>query len=380
MTAPTSRWLQATCLLIACIALHCRAAGEWVEDGKGCKVAAQRGAANERVEWSGACRDGLADGRGQLRRFVDGTPSSTYDGDMKAGRASGQGVLTTSAGVRYEGGFLDDLYAGAGRQTDAKGRIQQGTFTAGKLEGPCVLVWERGLRYDGVCKAGSADGPGTMQFTNGDRYTGDVKFGVLHGRGRYVWARGDAYEGSFSSGVLAGNGEYQFADGGRYVGAFNGNRPSGQGRAVLADGLGYEGVFERGVPTGAGSFFKPGQAALPDSKENRALLSLGYADPQLAFVFSVQAQRPARVTAAQVCRTMGRPQLPPLNWKGDALYEAMVEVKDSHVVSVALKALKPISNPTAQTGVEGAIEQAIRQTYDCPGNHVFVQQFQFKYD
>lgn len=360
MTLPKDRWLQAACLAATCITTPCSAAGEWVEDARGCKVAAQPGATSESVAWSGACRDGLAEGRGQLRRFINGVHASTYDGDMKAGRASGQGVLTTAAGVRYEGGFV-----------------------GGQLEGQCAIVWQSGLRYDGECRAGSPDGRGQMRYANGDHFRGDVSGGVLQGQGRYVWARGDAYKGDFRGGVMAGNGDYRFADGSRYVGGFSGNRPSGQGRVVLPNGLGYEGPFEHGVPTGDSRFFKPGEAALADSPQHRDRLSLAYAEPQVAFVQVTQVQRPVvhrYVSSHSVCRSMGQPQVAPLNWSGEALYEAVAEVKDGSVVSVALKALKPAGNPTAQARLEEAIERALRQTYECPGNHVFVQQFQFRYE
>lgn len=381
MTPLNSRWLQAVWLALACIATPCRAANDWVEDAKGCKVIAQRGVANETVEWSGTCRDGLADGRGQLRRFIAGRQVLTYDGDMKAGKESGQGVLTAGTSMRYEGGFLDGLYAGAGRQTDDRGGIRQGTFVAGRLEGPCTLVWENGVRYDGECQWGSADGPGQLQYTNGDRYTGSVRFNMPSGQGRYAWKNGDVYEGGFKGGVLAGNGDYRFADGSRYMGAFSGNRPAGQGRVVLADGLGYEGSFERSAPTGAGRFFKPGEDALPDSPQLRVQLSLSYAAPQQAFVVQTQVMRPIkRVTAQMVCQTMGRPQVPPINWKGEALYKVMAEVRDGRVVGVTMSAPKPADNPVAHARMMESIERTLRQTYACAGNHVFEQEFMFRYD
>lgn len=380
MAGLDSRWLQAACLAIAGITPPCSAADDWLQDAKGCQVAAQLRAANQTIEWSGTCRDGRAEGRGQLRNFVDGVQTLTYDGDMKAGRPSGQGVLTTRSGTHYEGGFLDGLYAGAGRLTDGKGSIRQGNFRAGLLDGPCSIVWASGLRFDGECEQGSIDGGGQLQYKNGDRYTGSFKFGVLQGQGRYAWANGDVYEGGFKENRLFGSGDYQFADGSRYGGAFVGGRPSGQGRVALPDGLGYEGGFEAGAPTGNGRFFKPGEVALPDSPQQRTQLTLAYAAPQQAFLFQTQpAPRPLRVTARQICQTMGQPQVPALNWQGEAVYKAMAEVRDGRMVSVQVTAPKPASSPAVHAALVASIERALRQTYVCAGTHVFEQEFAFRY-
>lgn len=379
ITPLASRSLQALSLVAACIALPCHAEAGWLEDANGCKVGASRATGPQAVAWSGACAQGLAEGRGQLRRFVNGALVSTYEGAMKGGRESGPGVLTTPAGMRYEGGFEDGVYAGEGRLTDGKGGSRQGRFAAGVLEGACVIDWGNGLRFDGQCQAGSPDGPGEMRFKNGDVYRGAVKFGVLHGQGRYSWVRGDVYDGGFSAGVVRGGGDYLFADGSRYTGSWAGGSPSGRGRLVLADGRGYEGEFERGTPTGAGRFFGPGDEARPDTPDLRTALSLAYERPQMAFIFQTQVQRPVRLTAAQVCQRMSAPQVPPVNWQGEAVYQAQVEVQEGRVVSMAVTAPTPASNPTAHTRLVESIERAIRETYVCPGNHRFEQQFVFRY-
>ena len=346
------------------------AAGDWTADENGCKAWNTRPALKETVAWTGACVDGFADGRGQLRWTVNGKPTLTYEGDMKAGRRSGQGVMTTALGVRYEGGFLDDVYAGQGTLHFPSGARSHGTFVGGRLDGACALTWPDGAKYDGECSAGRAEGSGTIEFANGDRYAGAMRSGRPSGQGRYQWARGDSYEGGFANGQSAGSGVYRFADGSRYEGGFTGGQPAGRGRLEMADGLGYDGTFEAGVPTAPGSFFKTGAAAPENSPQQRAKLSLPYAKPQSLSSFREFG------AVGMVCRKMTRPQLPAVFWKGQAVYRAVAVVREGRVVEVEISAQRPGVDPTAQKAFLTSIHRAM-ESYDCPGNHVFEQQFMF---
>lgn len=362
--------LKALAAVAALAAASEGAASEWIADDKGCKVLNPRPAPNETVAWSGACRDGFADGKGQLRWVVNGQPSSTYDGEMKAGRHSGQGVLTTARGLRYEGGFLDGAYAGQGSLTYPSGSTYRGEFVAGRGEGACTLTWPDGTRYDGECKAGRPDGAAQIQFANGDRYAGAMRAGWPSGQGRYAWTRGDSYEGAFLAGKPVGAGEYRFADGSRYAGSFSDGQPSGRGRLELPDGLGYEGNFEQGIPTTPGAFFKVGGASPEDSLQQRMRLSLPYAKPQSLSAFTPYAN------AGMICRVMGRPQLPVVNWKGQALYKMVGTVRNGRVVAIEVTSLRAGVDPVVQKELVASIERAVK-TYDCPGDHVFEQEFQF---
>lgn len=92
------------------------------------------------------------------------------------------------------------------------------------------------------------------------------------------------------------------------------------------------------------------------------------------------APRPARVTAGMVCTKMGKPELPSINWSGEALYKAVATVKQGRVTSVEVAALRGGVDRKAQRQLIQAIEAALRDTYECPGDHVFEQEFQFKVD
>lgn len=346
------------------------AASGWIADARGCKVANPRPGPYETIDWSGACHDGFADGKGQLRRTANGQTLLTYDGEMKAGRYSGQGVLTTASGIRYTGGFLAGVYAGQGNLDYPSGSSYRGGFVAGRFEGTCVLSWANGTRYEGDCKSGRPEGSGQIEFANGDRYVGAVRASWPSGPGRYTWARGDSYEGAFLAGKPVGSGDYRFADGSRYEGQFSDGQPSGRGRLELADGLGYEGNFEQGTPTTPGAFFKMGGMAPEDSLQLRMRLTLAYAKTQALGTFT------QFTGAGMVCRVMGRPQVPVINWKGNALYKMVATVRDGRVVAIEVTSLRAGVDALAQKELIASIERAVK-SYECPGNHVFEQEFQF---
>lgn len=321
--------------------------GQWVADAEGCKVWAPRAVTGVTVQWRGACDAGLAEGPGELRWMAMGRVVSLYQGDMKAGRRNGQGVLTLTNGMGYEGGFADDQFNGPGVLRMPGGSTTRGQFVAGR-----------------------AEGPGRIEHANGDRYEGQLRRGVASGAGRYDWAQGDRYEGEFAGGQPSGTGEYRFADGSVYTGAFVQGVPAGRGRLVLASGVGFEGAFASGAPSSAGAFFRTDGTAVENSPELRTQLSLRYARTP-----SAPSARSA-VTAAMVCRTMARPNIPALHWKGTARYRALATVKQGKVTAVEITVMTDGIPREANRALAMSIEQALR-AYDCPGDHVFEQEFQF---
>jgi protein TonB len=87
-----------------------------------------------------------------------------------------------------------------------------------------------------------------------------------------------------------------------------------------------------------------------------------------------------KVTARMVCTKMGTPEAPAVNWSGEALYKAVATVKAGRVASVEITALRGGVDRKAQRQLIQAIEATLRDTYECPGDHVFEQEFQFKID
>lgn len=394
--------LTALCATAVAVAAPDASAREWAVDTNGCKVWNTQPALKEAAEWRGACVDGFAEGKGQLRWTVSGQPTRTYEGDMKAGRRSGQGVQTDSSGVRYEGGFRDDVYAGQGSLHHPVGASSRGTFVAGRLEGACTLSWPDGARYEGACESGREEGQGKIDFKNGDRFAGTLHAGQPAGQGHYHWARGDVYEGGFAGGQPAGFGIYRFADGSRYEGDFYDGLPSGSGRMELADGVGYEGNFVAGRLASPGVFFKTDAAAPKDSPQLRKKLNRPYATPtiyrpgsplatlnfaspdapprpaRMTTVAPPAPARPARITtAAAFCSQMGRPDMPPVNWAGTALLRVVAETKGGRVRVISVEPTLTPPNAVAEGKLVDAVKKAVNETYVCSGEHVFEQEFSF---
>lgn len=90
------------------------------------------------------------------------------------------------------------------------------------------------------------------------------------------------------------------------------------------------------------------------------------------------AAKPTKVTAGMVCTKMGKPEMPSVNWSGEALYRAVATVKAGRVTAVEITSLRGGVDRKAQRALTQAIEATLRDTYECPGDHVFEQEFQFK--
>ncbi|HEV6964526.1 ABC transporter substrate-binding protein [Roseateles sp.] len=90
------------------------------------------------------------------------------------------------------------------------------------------------------------------------------------------------------------------------------------------------------------------------------------------------AAKPAKITAGMVCTKMGKPEMPSVNWSGEALYKAVATVKSGRVTAVEITSLRGGVDRKAQRALIQTIEQTLRDTYECPGDHVFEQEFQFK--
>ena len=90
------------------------------------------------------------------------------------------------------------------------------------------------------------------------------------------------------------------------------------------------------------------------------------------------AAKPTKVTAGMVCTKMGKPEMPSVNWSGEALYRAVATVKAGRVTAVEITSLRGGVDRKAQRALIQAVEATLRDTYECPGDHVFEQEFQFK--
>ena len=90
------------------------------------------------------------------------------------------------------------------------------------------------------------------------------------------------------------------------------------------------------------------------------------------------AAKPSKITAGMVCTKMGKPEMPSVNWSGEALYKVVATVKAGRVSAIEVTSLRSGVDRKAQRALIASIESTLRETYECPGDHVFEQEFQFR--
>lgn len=86
------------------------------------------------------------------------------------------------------------------------------------------------------------------------------------------------------------------------------------------------------------------------------------------------------VTPRSVCTKMGTPEAPSVNWSGEALFKVIATVKAGRVVATEVRALRGGFDAKTRRALQSAIESTLRDSYECPGNHQFEQEFQFRID
>lgn len=148
-----------------------------------CKVVNPYNEAGEKLRWSGACKDGYAEGPGILEWYVRGmvlTPR--YEGSLKRGRMHDvNAYYRDPEGNQYEGGFAEGEHHGMGIE-------QRADLT----------------RYEGHWKDGWREGSGKITYSEGGSYEGQWLGGRFHGAGKAVYTSGKVVEGQFAYGVPAG--------------------------------------------------------------------------------------------------------------------------------------------------------------------------------
>jgi hypothetical protein len=148
----------------------------------------------ESVTWSGGVLDGKAHGKGTVQWFTNGTPTTSYVGEMKHGLADGHG-RAKSPFEEYEGEWSRGLFVstnGTIKYPDGnwyKGELQNG-FKTGKGE----ELMKGGMRYVGQFEDGRFKGKGELILTNGDRITGDWRDSKLLGAGTYHVKGGGSFK------------------------------------------------------------------------------------------------------------------------------------------------------------------------------------------
>jgi hypothetical protein len=119
--------------------------------------------------YRGGCKDGWADGYGEVDvQETDGTISS-YRGDFLAGKKHGKGTKVMPNGDRYTGDFRDDYRDGRGAyvwsdKTPWAGDRYEGEYRRDLRSGWGVYLWNSGDRYEGQWENDLRMGPSVMEL------------------------------------------------------------------------------------------------------------------------------------------------------------------------------------------------------------------------
>ena len=178
--------------------------------------------------YDGDVLSGLRHGQGT---YVCGTIPSSYTGEWKYGKRSGEGILRyDKEGLSYyDGHWMDNRRHGFGMRRYASGNIYKGD-------------WRENVRH----------GTGTMHwYDKNERYEGQWENGIQHGHGEHSWflkriagsqyPLRNYYVGEWVNGMRHGHGTFYYATGAKYVGEWMNNMKHGSGKYVFKNGMVFEG-------------------------------------------------------------------------------------------------------------------------------------------
>lgn len=203
-----------TTVLVAALSLSSLAHADpaaWYGESN-CKIAPiQPAPRNNAVKWSGACKDGYADGKGVLE-WEAGDGKRKLEATLAHGDIAGEGTMTGKFGKYI------------------------GTFKHGQPDGQGYFKFTNGKQYEGGVAQDKFEGPGIAVDLDRSRYEGEWKNDKRHGYGKQVYALGGSYEGEWKNGLFDGKGVIVYAGSGRrYEGLFKEGRPVGSAPAAAAE-------------------------------------------------------------------------------------------------------------------------------------------------
>lgn len=196
--------------VLSLLLLSCLSASAYADDAAdfigpaNCKVARlQSPPTDGTLRWSGACKDGYAEGNGVLE-------------------------WTSQAGpVRLEG-----------------------KLARGAVEGEAKLKVGERFSYIGKLTRGMPDGEGYLKFSGGVQYEGGIRMMRREGKGVQIYPDGDVYQGDFHNDRIDGEGRLTYALGGMIEGTFRNGHPVDGDRITYA-GSGRTGTLDTAARTAA---------------------------------------------------------------------------------------------------------------------------------
>ena len=91
------------------------------------------------------------------------------------------------------------------------------------------------------------------------------------------------------------------------------------------------------------------------------------------------AERAHVQTAGAVCTVMPKPELPALNWSGEAVLQVLATVRGGRVVGSDFRVAQGALDSKTKRSLQRSVESALAG-YQCQGDAVFQQDFAFRLD
>ena len=183
-----------------CGAVTAHAAPASFSVGKAALLCGEGGA--QPATWSGACKDGLADGAG-IATWTDADTPNRLDGKLERGVVSGVATLVYGTST-YIGTFARFDSHGQGFFKFADGSMYEGGVADGEFAGPGIFVNADRSRYEGEWVKGRREGQGHATFALGGSYDGHWRNNRFDGKGTIVYIGGRTWTGEFKEGRVAG--------------------------------------------------------------------------------------------------------------------------------------------------------------------------------
>ena len=186
----------------------------------------------------------------KIRHPNDPEKVQVYEGDININNERhGFGRLTTTKSV-FLGEWRNDEFTGWGRETRRSGKVLEGKYINGVVEGKGILKNSKGNTYIGDFSNSKRHGKGILD-THTVYYDGDFKNDKLSGKGKIIFKKeGHVYEGEFENNEINGFGTFKWKNGDSYTGQMKNGKMHGAGRYIYNNGQVFEGIYINGVKQG----------------------------------------------------------------------------------------------------------------------------------
>lgn len=200
---------RATLLFLLFIGTHygpdalAQDASAWIGPSD-CRLAPLKPPPQRAPGWEGACKNGFAEGKGELSWRDARAERYRLEATLVAGRPSGSVKLWLPNGSVYTGPVKDGVPDGQGYFRDPDNFQYEGEVRMGERSGIAEAVYPDGNHYKGSWKNGKREGQGVLTYVLGGRYEGGWKDDKPSGAGRIFYAGSPVREEAVIDGVLPG--------------------------------------------------------------------------------------------------------------------------------------------------------------------------------